>query len=193
MGLREANGERENPKASLWTPGSIHTWSRTFPFLDDLRTSQFPLGHKTVWPMFLLEGVLEGREVKWVGSKILELGIQNQVSLLPKLKLDCHFLPVGPGQMPAIQDGGTEPMGNAMGLYHTGEQQGPELPKAWHETELWGKPLSSTHVGTMTHLRLLTPWRDSRDRTTGQWHIYLQSDQKKAYRHLLIKNNNDDD
>lgn len=82
MGLREANGERENPKASLWTPGSIHTWSRTTPFLDDLRTSQFPLGHKTVWPMFLFEGVLEDREVKRVGSKILELGIQNQVSLL---------------------------------------------------------------------------------------------------------------
>lgn len=38
----------------------------------------------------------------------------------------------------------------------------------------------------------LQPLHETQDQTVGQWHIYLQLDQKKAYRHL-IKNNNDDD
>lgn len=64
----------------------------------------------------------------------------------------------------------------------------PNCREPGWETELQKQPLNL--LGEMATLQ--TPHSFMSQDVTGQWHFYLQLDQKKAYRHFLIKNNDDD-
>lgn len=126
------------------------------------------------------EGVLHER-MKRTDSKILELGIQSQVSLLPKLTPDCHCLPMAPqGPMCARWCGGAEQ--RELG---SGREQcclSPTVTEDRALTETTQQPIEGGGVGLVS-LQTPIPAGDS---TTGQWHFYLQLDQKKAYRHFFF-------